>query len=65
MNRVSQVNWLRELAGNLAANLGNGTAEEIIEFALSGDAVEWGIEIPDWFDAHDRELLTDMVAENQ
>ena len=62
MNRVAQVNWMRELAGNLVANLGNGTAEEIIEFALSGDAVDWGIETPDWFDAHDRELLTDLVA---
>jgi len=64
MDRIEQVNWLRELAVNIAQNLGEGTAEELVEYALSDEGREsWGIEIPEWFDGHDRELLTEIVAE--
>jgi len=65
-DRVEQVNWLRELAGNIAANLGDGTAEELVEYALSDEGREsWGIEIPEWFDDHDRGLLVQWwVAES-
>ena len=65
MDRVAQVNWIGELAGNIAANLGDGTAEELVEYALSDEGREsWGIEIPDWFDDHDRGLLAERVAES-
>ena len=61
-DRVEQVNWLRELAGNIAANLGEGTAEELVEYALSREGREsWGITIPDWFDAHDHDVLVRWV----
>ena len=56
---------LEQLAGNIAANLGEGTAEELVEFALRDEGRDsWGIEIPAWFDEHDRSLLTDWVAES-
>jgi len=63
MDRVSQVNWLRELAVNIAENLGEGTAEELVEYAHSEEGKVWGIEWPDWYDEHDRKLLTELVAE--
>ena len=63
MDRIEQVNWLRELAVNIAQNLGEGTAEELVEYALGEGREPWGIEIPEWFDARDRELLTEIVAE--
>lgn len=61
-DRVQQVNWISELAGNIAENLGEGTAEELVEYALSDEGKEsWGIEIPTWFDDHDQKLLTALV----
>lgn len=63
-DRVKQVNWLRELAANIAANLGEGSADELVEYALSDEGREsWGIDIPAWFDDHDRAFLVDCVAE--
>ena len=65
MDRVAQVNWIEFLGANIAANLGEGTAEELVEFALSAEGREsWGIEIPEWFDDYDRDLLTRCVAKN-
>jgi len=65
MDRVQQVNWIEFLAANIAANLGEGTAEELVEYALSDEGREsWGIEIPEWFDDHDRNLLVMCVAQN-
>ena len=62
MDRVQQVNWIEELAQNIAQNLGDGTAEELVEYALSDEGREsWGIELPDWFDDHDRSLLIRTV----
>jgi hypothetical protein len=64
-DRVQQVSWLSELAANIAENLGEGTAEELVEYALSDEArASWGLELPAWFDAHDRRLLVDMVEKN-
>ena len=62
-DRVAQVNWLGELAANVADNLGEGTAEELVEYALSEEGREsWGIELPGWFDEFDRALLERNVA---
>jgi len=64
-DRVQQVNWLRELAYNISQNLGEGTAEELVEYALSDEGREsWDIELPSWFDDHDRGKLIEWVAEN-
>ena len=62
-DRVAQVNWLREVAGNLVAysvppNEGI-TAQQVVEFYLESDETE----LPPWFDDHDRELLKRFVAE--
>jgi predicted nucleic acid-binding Zn-ribbon protein len=63
-DRVRQVDWLREFAGNIASNLGEGTAEELVEYALSDDGREsWGIELPEWFSDHDKRLLIEWVEE--
>ena len=54
-NRVAQINWIEELAQNIAQNLGEGTAEELVEYALSDEGRDsWNIEIPEWFDDTDR-----------
>ena len=58
-NRFMQVSWLRELAGDLSWNADEGTAEEIVAYAL--DEAEEKVELPEWFDEHDRRLLTRMV----
>jgi hypothetical protein len=66
-DRVQQVNWLRELAANIAgiSPAGECTAEEVVEFALSEEGREsWAIEIPSWFDDHDRRKLVEWVAES-
>ncbi len=63
MDRVRQVNWLRTLATNIAQNLGEGSAYELVEYALSSEGREsWGIELPAWFDGHDRHLLIEYVV---
>jgi excisionase family DNA binding protein len=65
MSRVAQINWLNELADNIAQNIGEGTAEELVEYALSDEGREsWGIDVPEWFDGHDRDLLIESVADN-
>jgi len=64
-DRERQVNWLRGLAANIAENLGEGTAAELVGYALSQEGREsWGIELPNWFDAQDRRLLVRFVGEN-
>ena len=63
MDRVEQVNWIDELAGNIASWMGEGTAEELVDYALSDEGRDsWNIELPDWFDGHDRRLLVQRVA---
>ena len=64
-DRVQQVNWLRDLAGNLAAwSTGGETAEELVEYARSEEGTRcWDITWPLWFDAHDERLLAGLVAQ--
>ena len=63
MDRVEQVNFMYQLAENIAANLGEGTAEELVAYALSDEGREsWGIELFEGFDDADREFLTSRVA---
>ena len=62
-DRVEQVNWLRELAVNISENLGEGTAEELVEYAMSEEGAVWGIEWPEWYDAQDCKLLIELVEE--
>lgn len=64
-DRVQQVKFLRELAANISNNLGMGTPERLVEFALSDEGrTAWGIEIPEWFDDFDRGRLVEYVREN-
>lgn len=66
-DRVEQVNWIRQLAENIAANLSGSpddTADELVEYALSEEGREsWGIDLPEWFDGHDSSLLIEWVGE--
>ena len=63
MDRVEQVNFIYQLAENIAANLGEGTAEELVAYALSDEGREsWGIELFEGFDDADRDFLTSRVA---
>ena len=62
-DRVKRVDAIYELAENIAVNLGEGTAEELVDYALSDEGREsWGIELADWFDEADREFLVSRVA---
>ena len=66
-DRVEQVNWLREFAGNIAQNLAWGpetSAEELVDSLTLPEVREsWGIIMPTWFDDHDRSLLIQYVTE--
>jgi len=63
VDRTAEVNAIRELAANIACNLGEGTAEELVEYALSDEGREsWGIDIE--LDDHDRRLLVRFVEDN-
>jgi hypothetical protein len=71
MDRVQQVNWLREFAGNIVnmtsvnCDLRDVTANEIVDFALSKEGIlSWSIELPRWFDKHDKNLLIEMVRDS-
>ena len=65
MDRTEQVDWLREMAESIATNGHNPvdgvSAEALVAFAV--DENGWGIDWPDWFDRHDRALLTRFVSE--
>lgn len=65
-DRVQQVNWLRELASNIADwSTGAENAEELVEYATSDEGTQtWDITWPSWFGRHDQELLTAMVLNN-
>ena len=63
MDRTAEVNAIRELAFNIASNLGEGSADELVEYALSDEGREsWGIDIE--LDDHDRALLVRCVEDN-
>ena len=60
MNRTEEVNAIRELAVNIVDNLGEGTAEELVEYALSDEGrASWGIDIE--LDTQDQGLLVRFV----
>ena len=60
MNRTEEVNAIRELAGNIVDNLGEGTAEELVEYALSDEGrASWGIDIE--LDIQDQGLLVRFI----
>ena len=63
MNRVQQVNWLRELASDITCCVWQGeyTGAEIVAYSL--DEAEDAIALPDWFDDHDRRLLVQFTDE--
>ena len=61
MTRTDEVDAIRELASNIS-NLGEGTASELVEYALSDEGREaWGIDIQLQLD--DVALLTRFVEE--
>ena len=60
MTRTDEVDAIRELASNIS-NLGEGTASELVEYALSDGREAWGIDIQ--LDEHDVALLTRFVDE--
>lgn len=63
MDRVQQVNWIREVADDITCNvLDCGfTGEELVTYCL--DEAEDIIELPEWFDSHDRGLLVRFADE--
>lgn len=99
MDRMQQVEWIRQLANSIADNGGisldaqavhdeiqaQGTssrylrrgldqatgeydvseclAHDLVDYALSDEGRDaWDIEIPEWFDDHDRRLLVEHTA---
>jgi len=60
-DRTDQVSWLQELAVNISENLGEGSAEDLVEYALGEGREPWGIELPEWFDDYDYCRLVEMV----
>lgn len=56
-DRVQQVDWLRQEAQDIL-NYGEGTVDELVDFWKSQP-----VEIPEWFDASDENLLRRFVAE--
>ncbi len=67
MDRVAQINWIRQLAANLtdSAPTEVTVAEDLVAYALSDTGrLEQSIELPEWFDSHDRGLLVEYVQEN-
>jgi hypothetical protein len=64
-DRVKQVDWIRELAGDIAAYSGVETVdqvEEAISMWLNPEDA-WKLDLPRWFDDHDRKLLVRWVKE--
>lgn len=57
-DRVRQVDWLREVAGDIRfGGVGDGTPEEQVRYYCEN------YDLPDWFDAHDWNLLVEMVRD--
>jgi len=60
-DRNRQIGWLQETAKSIT-HYGEGTGEELASFWESQMASE-AIDLPDWFDAHDRALLVKYVSD--
>ena len=65
LDRVGQVNWLTELAGNLSSGDWPGTPEEIVEYYIEAVTNDPEEEMPEWFDGHDDALLIRLIKECQ
>ncbi len=61
-DRVGQVNWIRQIAGDLKSTNNEGTGREIVEYWLE-QCTEQGDPPPEWFDNHDKNFLIDLVSE--
>ncbi len=60
-DRVEQVNWLRQQAADLASY---GTREDGDGEARVAFWEQQSEALPEWYDAHDRELLVNWVNES-
>ena len=65
MDRNEQVGWIREqVDGAMDADYsGEAQPTEIVEFFLESMNAE--DVLPEWFDAHDRNLMIDLVNDQQ
>ena len=64
-DRTKQVQWIRDLASNIADWVTSETAEEAVEYARSEEGTRtWDITWPVWFDAHDEQVLIEFVERN-
>ena len=62
-DRTAQIGWLRTLAGDLTSNNWEGTPEEIVAFWEQEERrIEGDEAFPEWYDDHDREILTRFGA---
>ena len=59
VTREHQLNWLEEVAGDLAHEDSEGTAEEKVTYWLKETSG-----VPEWFDDHDRSLLIEWVDDS-
>lgn len=60
-DRVAQVNWLQELAGDIAAYSGAESPSQAIDHWIKG--LKRDNQLPVWFDYHDHNLLVEYVRE--
>ena len=66
MDRNEQVNWLQQLADDLASNNWTGTAEDKLTFWENRvGSIYSGHGIPDWYDAHDHDLVVRFMEAQQ
>ena len=57
-DRVQQVNWIHETAGNIRFGIDYGVLpEDQVQYYLNN------YEIPAWFDDHDKGLLIEFVSD--
>jgi len=66
MTRVDEVNYIRNLAGDIASAVCPEEETEVTQ--LAQDWVDWWLiqedfEAPDWWDVHDTVLLVKWVVE--
>lgn len=58
-DRIEQVNEIRSMAADIRFGAaGEGTPEELVKYHLGQ------IDLPEWFDDHDRGLLLRFVSED-
>lgn len=64
LDRVEQIDWLRQFAANLAEMNADAAAGEIVDYAVSKvGRADLDITLPTWFGCHDMMLLTEYVQE--